>query len=158
MKPTILLTIILIGLTSCSNRADVDELIIGNWSLVQEFDLRTENEKSNEYNISPSRPAEKGYPMITLNKNGTYNKYPYSNVPFNSGKWKISDNKLILLEKVSFEFQENDFENQTKLGHLKKIENNYYLPITLNVRHISKEYLELGTEKIYKKYYKNNSR
>ncbi|WP_289046452.1 hypothetical protein [uncultured Olleya sp.] len=158
MKPILFITILLIGLTSCSNRADVNKSVIGKWSLLEEFDFRTENEKSKEFNISPSRPTEKGYPMIILNKDGTYNEYPYSDISFNSGKWKITDNELILLEKVLYEFEENDLESQTKLGHLKKIEDDYYSPIRLNVRHISEKYLELGTEKEYKKYYKNNSR
>ncbi|WP_298507085.1 hypothetical protein [uncultured Maribacter sp.] len=153
MKNLLFLLILLIGFTNIYGQTDTEKLISGVWFFEEKCDFRTEEEKSTEFKEMPFKPIPKGYPKLELKINGQYHEYQNPDFIEHSGKWKIEEQELVLLQKMELEIEgAKSFETQAKSGYLEKIDGEYYLPIKTNIKKITDYTLELGNEKLYEKY------
>ncbi len=153
MKNLLFLSMLLIGFTNFYGQTDTKNSISGVWYFEEKCDFRTEEEKSTEFKEMPSMPIPNGYPKLELKINGQYVEYQNPDFIEHSGKWRIEEKKLVLLQKMELEMEgAKSFESQANSGHLEKIDGEYYLPIKTNIKKITDYTLELGNEKLYEKY------
>lgn len=153
----ILLTIILtfqIGLLVAQKTQS--ELIIGTWRFEKECDLRTEKEKSEfvEVDIDPIETENgTGYADKTFKVNNEFEFYFNSNHT-DKGTYRIENNKLIIERRISKEKAESRkkaVEWHLKRNLMKKKKDGFYYfkPLELDLKSVSENRIEFGTEKRY---------
>ncbi|WP_299680639.1 lipocalin family protein [uncultured Tenacibaculum sp.] len=153
----ILLTIILtfqIGIIVAQKNQS--ELIIGTWRFEKECDLRTDKEKSEFVNVAID-PIETengtGYSDRTFKENGEFEFY-YNSDHTNIGTYRIENDKLIIERRLSKEIAKNrkeavDLHLKRKLMIKKKDGFYYFKPLGLDLKSVSDNRIEFGTEKHY---------
>jgi len=156
MKNTLLTLILVfqIGILSAQNTQS--ELIIGTWRFEKEYDLRTENEKS-EFGEVPWCPPETengtGFADRIFKTNNEFEFY-LTKTDSDFGFFQIKKGKLIIERRISKEQQEQ--KPEVIKWHLKRnlIEKKadgfyYYKPLELDLKSVSDNQIEFGTEKHY---------
>ena len=153
----ILLTIILtfqIGVLIAQKTQS--ELTIGTWRFEKECDLRTDKEKSEfvEPEIDPIETENgTGYPDRTFKENGEFEFY-YNSNHTDIGKYRVKNNKLIIERRLSKEKAESrkeavDWHLKRNLM-IKKDDGFYYFkPLKFDLKSVSENRIEFGTEKYY---------
>lgn len=153
----ILLTIILtsqIGILVAQKTQS--ELIIGTWRFEKECDLRTEKEKSEfvEPDVDPIETENgTGYADRTFKGDGKFEFYYNSNQSYN-GTYRIKNDKLIFerrLSKEKAESRKEAVEWHLKRNLMKKKKDGFYYfkPFELDLKSVSENRIEFGTEKRY---------
>ena len=153
----ILLTIILafqIGILVAQKTQS--ELIIGTWRFEKECDLRTDKEKS-EFVEPVIDPVETengtGYADRTFKEYGEFEFYYNSNHK-DIGTYRIDNSKLIIERRLSKEKAESrkeavEWHLKRNLIEKKKDGFYYFKPLELDLKSVSENRIEFGTEKRY---------
>ena len=153
----ILLTIILtfqIGILVAQKTQS--ELMIGTWRFEKECDLRTDKEKSEfvEPTIDPIETENgTGYADRTFKENGEFEFY-YNSNHTDIGIYRIENDKLIIERRLSKEKAESRKEAvkwylKRNLMTKKKDGFYYFKPLELDLKSVSENRIEFGTEKRY---------
>jgi hypothetical protein len=153
----ILLTLILvfqIGILIAQNTQT--DLIVGTWRFEKECDLRTEQERS-EYVEPMIDPIETdngtGYADRTFKSNSEFEFY-YNSNHTDIGTYRIENNKLIIerrLSKEKAESRKEAVEWHLKRNLMKKKKDGFYYfkALELDLKSVSENRIEFGTEKRY---------
>lgn len=153
----ILLTYILIfkiGVLSAQNASS--ELIVGTWRFEKICDLRTEEEK-NEFDEIPWCPPDTengtGYADRIFKNNNEFEFYLTKTVS-DFGLYQIKGGKLIIERRISEEQAKQNPEGMKrglKRNLIEKKEDGYYYyrPYELDLKSVSENQIEFGTEKHY---------
>ena len=131
-------------------------MIIGTWRFEKAFDLRTEEEKSKyeEIHINPKETENgTGYADRIFKINNEF-EYYFTKNDSDFGKFMIKKNKVIIERRLLKEQAENSPMLLKRLIERKLIKKKddgfyYFKPLELDLKYLSKNHIEFGTEKEY---------
>ncbi|WP_132704218.1 hypothetical protein [Winogradskyella wandonensis] len=156
MKKTLLTIILIFQIGILVAQKTQSEFIIGTWRFEKECDFRTEKEKSEFIDVAID-PIETengtGYADRTFKENGEFEFY-YNSNHIDIGAYRIKNDKLIIerrLSKEKAESRKEAVEWHLKRNLMKKKNDGFYYfkPLELDLKSVSENRIELGTEKYY---------
>ena len=156
MKKTLLTLILIFQIGILSAQKTVSELIVGTWRFEKVCDLRTEKEKS-EFAEIPWCPPETengtGHADRIFKEDNEFEFY-YNLNESSYGTYKVENQKLVLENRLSEKQIKNNkqrVESNLKRKLLIKKQDGFYYsrPLILELKSISENRLEIGTEKKY---------
>ena len=158
----VLIIIILIFQTGLLSAQKVESnLMIGTWRLEKIYDLRKIEEKSDFVDImidAIETDNESGYPDWTFKKNNLFEIY-YTKDNIRHGKWEVKKDTLFIYNLIPMDENRSESVLKNKYLKLKLIfkgtDGNYYFKARKKkIKKITKDKIEIGTDKEYLVYKK----
>ena len=154
---TLINVILILQFGILSAQQSQSKLIIGTWRFEKECDFRTEHEIYKDILETSCGPmTENGLesPDRTFKSNGEYTDY-YTTENIRVGNWKLEKTKLSLNSRISkkvFDSRKELMERYLKEQLITKGEDGKYYtrPVELNIKNLTDDRLEFGSEKLYR--------
>ena len=152
MKSSLLAIILICFCCPLKAQQATDELIIGTWKLIEEYDNRPENDTTRYYRRS--NPVKDSRIFRTYMPNGEFNAGQFEEVGI-TGKYYLKEGELIR----ELQFHTNEIKGSNKdlnyyikrYSLTKKSDGHYYFPPdTEKIKSITKDRLEIGNELYYR--------
>ena len=156
MNKLILTLILVFQIGILSAQKNQSNLIVGTWRFEMNCDLRTEQEKADFADIPYCPPITEnstGHADRIFNSNGKF-KFYFSDSNFKLGLYKIKNGKLLIENRISEE-QANQrpdiIKRYLERNLIEKKDDGfyYYKPQKLNIKSISENQIEFGTDEYY---------
>jgi hypothetical protein len=154
MKKILLIGILILQFGIVSSQETQAEMIIGTWRFEMECDFRPEKEKYTEPKINYFETENGSHYADRIFKSNNSFEWYYTKNRSNFGIYKLIKGKLNLERRLGKEQAENNpnaIEKSLKLNRIEKKKDGYYYfkPHELTIKSLTKNQMEIGTEKLY---------